>query len=56
MHKNCSIGLDTGSMQIRQQAIIWTINYLVYWRIYVSLGLNGEIEYIAFLRHWLGIE
>ena len=34
-----SIGSDNGLAPVRRQAIIWT-NWLVYWRIYASLGLN----------------
>ena len=34
------IGSDNGLAPKRRQAIIWTIDGLVYWRIYASLGLN----------------
>ena len=35
-----SIGSDNGLVPNRRQAIIWTNDCLVYWRIYASLGLN----------------
>ena len=34
------IGSDNGLSPNRQQAIIWTNEGLVYWPMYVSLGLN----------------
>ena len=34
------IGTDNGFVPVRQQAIIWTNDGLVYWCIYASLGLN----------------
>ena len=35
-----SIGSGNGLAPVRRQAIIWTNDGLVYWRIYSSLGLN----------------
>ena len=35
-----SIGSDDGLAPSRRQAIIWTNDGIVYWRIYTSLGLN----------------
>ena len=35
-----NIGSDNGLVPVRQQAIIWTNDGLVYWHKYVSLGLN----------------
>ena len=35
-----SIGSDDGLAPVRRQAIIWTNDGLVYWRVYASLGLN----------------
>ena len=35
-----SIGSGNGLAPVRRQAIAWTNNGLVYWRIYASLGLN----------------
>ena len=35
-----SIDLDNGLVSIRRQAIIWTNDGQVCWRIYASLGLN----------------
>ena len=37
------IGLDNGLAPVRLQAIIWTNDGLVYWRIYAFLGLNEFI-------------
>ena len=37
------IGSDNGLAHIRGQAIIWTNNGLIYWRIYASLGLNDQV-------------
>ena len=37
---HASIGSDNGLAQIRQQAIIWTNDGLVYWCIFASLGLS----------------
>ena len=34
------IGSDNGLAPSRWQAIIWTNDGIVYWRIYASLGLN----------------
>ena len=34
------IGSDNGLSPYRPQAIIWTIDGIVCWRIYASLGLN----------------
>ena len=39
------IGTDNGLLPIRRQAIIWTNDGLVNWRIYTSLGLDD-------LTHW----
>ena len=38
--KYSSIGSDNGLALLRWQAIIWFNDGLVYWCIYVSLGLN----------------
>ena len=35
-----SISSDIGLVPTRRQAIVWTIDGLVYWRIYASFGLN----------------
>ena len=35
-----SIDSDNGLVSIKQQAIIWTNDGIVYWRIYASLDLN----------------
>ena len=35
-----TIGSDNGLMLVRRQAIIWTNDCIVYWSIYVSLGLD----------------
>ena len=43
---NVIIGSDNGLASNRRQAIIWTNNGLVYWRIYASLGLN-ELVYCS---------
>ena len=40
---NMHIGSDKGMAANRRQAIIWTNDGLVYWRIYASLGLNELI-------------
>ena len=34
------IGLDNGLASNRRQAIIWTNDGIVYWHMYVSLGLT----------------
>ena len=39
-----SIGPDDGLTPTRRQAIIWTNDGLVYWRIYAPLGLNELIK------------
>ena len=39
------IGTDNGLAPNRRQAIIWTIDGIVYWRIYVSPGLNVLMQY-----------
>ena len=39
-----SIGSDNGLAPNRRQAIIWTNDDPVKWRIYASLGLNELIE------------
>ena len=38
--QHTTIGSDNGLAANRRQAIIWTDDGLVYWRIHVSLGLN----------------
>ena len=43
------IGLDIGLVPNRWQAIIWTNDGLVYWRIYASLGLNELNERNGFV-------
>ena len=40
------IGSGNGLAPVRQQIIIWTIDGMVYWRIYASLGLN-ELKRIS---------
>ena len=48
----CSrIGSDNGSIHIRQQAIIWPNDGLLYWYIYVSLGLN---EFTFYMLNCIG--
>ena len=41
IEQNASIGLDNGLVPNRRQAIIWTNDCLVYWRIYASLEFSG---------------
>ena len=45
-----SIGSDNGVASYRWQAIIWTNDGLVYWRIYVH---PASISYVHFLQRWL---
>ena len=35
-----SIGLDNGLVTIKEQAVIWTDDCIVHWRMYASPGLN----------------
>ena len=48
-----SVGSDNGFAPIWRQAIIWTNDGQVYWRIYASLGL-GELNIVTFLRESVG--
>ena len=47
-----SVGSGKGLALIRRQAIIWTDDGLVYWHIYVSLGLNELLSWWIWCDLW----
>ena len=49
-----SIGSDDGLAPTRRQAIIWTNDGQVWWRIYASLGLN-ELSNLITIKLWANI-
>ena len=51
-NKSALIGSDNGLSQNRWQAIIWTNDGLVYWRIYVSMkDMNKIDQYQTTIKH-----
>ena len=46
-----SIGSYNGLAPRRRQAIIWSNDGLVYWRIYASLGLNGTEQNVRYCNN-----
>ena len=45
-----SVSSDNGVAPTRRQAIIWTNDALVYWRIYLSLSLNELMNFLYSCR------